>query len=51
MLCLPYLVSFAINITPLGASGKNRQCRNQKLQVYKDSRAEDQEYHPLESWT
>ena len=33
------------------STGKNRQCRNQQLQVYKNSRAVDQEYHPLESST
>ena len=30
---------------------KNRQCRNEELQVYKNLRAKDQEYHPLESST
>ena len=47
------IFSYPINITRLGKIGNVTisNCKYTKLQVYKNSRAEDQEYHPLGSLT
>ena len=45
------LTAFVFICYKYNSTGKNRQCRNEQLQVYKNLRAEYQEYHPLESST
>jgi len=45
------LIVFVFICYKYNSTEKNRQCRNELLQVYKNLSAEDQECHPLESST